>query len=71
MLDLLGEGRSIKGGPIVYENGAMAVPISQVPEGAPTSAGTSLKELDRRGEFLPRVTKSGLIGFAQLAVATR
>ena len=70
MLDLLGEGRSPKGGPVVYENGAMAVPISQVPEGAPASARTSLKELDLRGEFLPPVTKSGLIGFAQLAVST-
>lgn len=70
MLDLLGESRSPKGGPIVYENGAMAVPILQVPEGAPTSASTSLKELDRRGEFVPPVTKSGLIGFAQLAVGT-
>src|SRR5215831_21237161 len=70
MLDLLGEGRSLQGGSIVYENGAMAVPISQVPEGAPLSARTSLKELDRRGEFVPTVAKSNFIGFAQFAVAT-
>jgi len=70
MFDLLGEGRSNKGGPTVYVTGTMAVPMSLVPEGASTSARTSLKELDLRGEFLPPVTKSGLIGFAQLAVAT-
>ena len=53
-----------------YENGAMAVPISQVPDIVSRSAKTSLAELDRRGEFLAPVAKSGLIGFAQLAVAS-
>src|SRR6266702_2638317 len=57
---------SAKGGPAIYENGAMAVPISLVPNTPSTSAKTSLAELDRRGEFLAPVTKSGLIGFAQL-----
>ena len=68
--DLLGDKPSAKGGPAIYENGAMAVPISQVPDIVSTSAKTSLAELDRRGEFLAPVTKSELIGFAQLAVAS-
>ena len=70
MLNLLGDSPSAKGGPAIYENGAMAVPISLVPNTPSTSAKTSLAELDRRGEFLAPVTKSGLIGFAQLAVAS-
>jgi hypothetical protein len=70
MLDLFGERPSSKGGTIIYENGAMAVSISQMPEVFPSSAETSLEELNRRGEFLTPITKSGLVGFAQLAVAT-
>src|SRR6266513_2122424 len=59
MLDLLGDKPSAKGGPTIYENGAMAVPISLVPDTPSTSANTSLAELDLRGEFLAPVTKSG------------
>jgi trypsin-like peptidase len=70
MLDLMREGPSSKTDIITYENGAMAVPISQVPEVSASSAETSLEELGRRGEFLAPITKSGLIGFAQLAVST-
>src|SRR5206468_11190976 len=54
MLNLLGDSPSAKGGPAIYENGAMAVPISLVPNTPSTSAKTSLAELDRRGEFLAR-----------------
>jgi hypothetical protein len=69
MIDLVGACPTAKPGTIIYENGAMAVPNSQIPEAPPASAKTSLEELDRRGEFLPPVTKSGLIGFVHLAAA--
>lgn len=68
MLELMRDGPSSKTGMFTYENGAMAIPISQVPEIPPSSSETPLEELDRRGEFLAPIAKSGLIGFAQLAV---
>jgi hypothetical protein len=70
MRELLQEGPANRSGGIIYDVGAMAVPISQIPEIADTSSKTSLKELERRGEFLPVVTRSGLIGYAQFAVVS-
>lgn len=70
MLDLLAEHRPAPGGSMIVENGAMAVPISQIPENPASPAKTALAELNQRGEFLSPVTKSDLVGFAQLAVVT-
>ncbi len=67
--DLMGETASGKGGSMIIETGAMAVPISQILDTQPSAiTTTSLAELYRRGEFLAPIAKSNLIGFAQLAV---
>lgn len=70
MLDLLSEHRLPQSGSMIIESGAMAVPISQIPERPASDAKISLAELNQRGEFLTPVMKSGMIGFAQLAVVS-